>query len=351
MVSVTNVAPRISSPTHEAPKSKDAPAAPGASPPQRDMHAAPARKPTADSASHARSSVRADPARAAFADKLHQGLDKGKAADKAAPVAEPSQGATPINLDDQVARVTDRVPDAKDRSKSSEEWRRDFHKISPRLGGNKGADGDLLLLDGALDNGGKPKTDAEISGSVDRWSKSDDAKKKLDGFSPDERARYKDGLTNYMKDRRANAGLRIYHPDPDRSVPSSPSDLPNGLESSRRAQARDASQQWRDNAQRGLDDTYNRTPKTAANAKDRDARRTEIDAARDTYVQAMGNPENLTRNERAQYFDHLKKNPGDLLGAYRTIHGSLQEDQHRGVADSLGKDTFIQGLRRVFGAD
>ena len=209
----------------------------------------------------------------------------------------------------------------------AEGWREIFHKVPQN--GNLSSHS-FRHMDAAL----KDASPAERERAVDAWVQNNSqAGAPLEKFSDAERADLSAGLTSFLADKSKTAEAGLFHPSGNANLP-----VPGqGTASNSQIDA------WNTQAKAELSDVYQRNDISPSgnnySGKLHEYHTMRIDAATEMYRAASSDLEsNLPAqdNIRQDYVNHLRDNPGDLLGAYDEIQGRMTSRQANRIAYGIG---------------
>jgi len=219
---------------------------------------------------------------------------------------------------------------ASQRGNSAEEWALSLAESGRLQGRNGGVD---PITSEHLDMAVLGVSDNALKKAAKQWvDLNSQPGGPMEGFTAEEKARAAQGAELFLRDRRQFAGPRLFaaSPGPGLAAPDTGARV-NGT----------AVEAWKSNAMRQLDRTFanagldpNGGPRERALYQ---AQKRQIDAATEVYVSAMLDIDELPADDgiRETYLKHLENNPGDLLGAYRSVQSPLARRQGGKIHDEV----------------
>ena len=225
-----------------------------------------------------------------------------------------------------------------DRNLSATEWKEKFQGAN-QFSGMGGVD---ALTQQQLDRSVENATNQEISDAANHWVDRYSAPgMPFADYSEAQRAQLKEGVKDFLTERRAFAGVNNFSPaaEPALATPGTGAPIDQA-----------ALDRWESTARSDVAELFRGSgvnPSDNSTAKHLDRNQQDlISTSREVYEAAMQNIEELPTdsNIRADYIQHLENNPGDIAGAYKVIEDRLNSRMGNRIADEVNSMPDAQSI-------
>jgi hypothetical protein len=241
--------------------------------------------------------------------------------------------------------------------KPEEAWKQDYERQAFSSDKWKNS---RETLEKSLYQNGRPMRDTDIEEAVDKHKQRLEKRDAFEGFSSDDIQNWENGLTDHLKQQRAEQQVRVSATDSVEELPTPSRDLDErGVDNP--DQLRQKLDAWESKQLEELDKIADENglerPQNwndSANIPDDTVyteKRERIQEARNTYEKLMVGDEHGTQyaypeevdsdltvgegRPRDAYIRHLEENPGDIMGAYRAAEERIKPDQRDKLPDML----------------